>query len=323
MYQGINVLAHSGSYIEGCFLDVIRQTSVKTVAINTPLEIQSHSVDVLLLDEYLLSVYSVEEWLSQECAVLVPQSLVYSALFGKQLPSHVLILPDNASDTFIRQAVTFAAKHTQLRRASLALNSSLQAKGERLKKLVELGIALSAEAVLDQLLTRILVEGQNLVGCDAASLFLVNRSDPGNIHLTFKLARNQSLAPPFKEEVIPLTSASIAGHAAVSGEVLNIDDVYNMPAGVPYQFNHSFDRTMGYRTVSLVAIPMIDQRKQTVGVLEFINRKKDPAVTLTNPEVTRHQVIPFDRHDVSLLKALASQAAVAIENRQLLDAQRR
>ena len=137
--------------------------------------------------------------------------------------------------------------------------------------------------------------------------------------LSFKLTLNQSVEVPFKEQRMPLTRDSIAGHVALSGEEVCLEDAYHLPADASYTFDSSFDKCVGYRTHSLVAIPMTDQQGHIVGVLEFINRKYKPDQPLTADEDINEQVLAFDTGYVSLLRALASQAAVAIENRRLLD----
>ena len=78
-------------------------------------------------------------------------------------------------------------------------------------------------------------------------------------------------------------------------------------------FNRSFDLQMGYRTMSILAIPMLNHRHEVVGVLEFINRQRKGS------ESFEPELIAFDEEIAVSLRALASQAAVAIENRQLLD----
>jgi HD-GYP domain-containing protein (c-di-GMP phosphodiesterase class II) len=95
--------------------------------------------------------------------------------------------------------------------------------------------------------------------------------------------------------------------------------VYEIGADVPYHFNRAFDEQMGYRTKSMLVIPMRSHRDEIVGVLQLINRKRDADERLHNLESVDQQVIPFDEHSVSLASALASQAAVAIENNKLYE----
>ncbi len=107
---------------------------------------------------------------------------------------------------------------------------------------------------------------------------------------------------------LPLTAASIAGYVASTGQELNIRDVYQLAANVPYQFNSSFDDQMGYRTRSMLAIPMRDHRERVVGVLQFINRV----------DVGTGEALAFDAEITEMLRAIASQAAVSIQKNTLL-----
>lgn len=192
------------------------------------------------------------------------------------------------------------------------------AKQSSFSRLVQVGISLSSETDLDHLLEKILAEGQDLVGCDAASLFLLDDGDD-TPSLLFKLTRNNSTDVPFKEHRLSLDASSIAGYCATTAQTLHIEDAYQLPDDCPYHFNRSFDISMGYRTVNLIVLPMIDQGGKVVGVLEFINRKIDPDQPLSIAAMIPSQLCAFDEDAIALLQSMASQAAVAIENRRLLE----
>src|SRR5439155_1442705 len=110
---------------------------------------------------------------------------------------------------------------------------------------------------------------------------------------------------------------SLAGYAAVTGEPLVIDDAYFLPPDVEYTINRSFDERYGYRTKSMLVIPMKDHKEQVIGVLQLINRKRSLDAVLATPAAVEQQVVPFSKRTVELVTALAGQAAVAIENSQL------
>ena len=105
---------------------------------------------------------------------------------------------------------------------------------------------------------------------------------------------------------------------AVTGRPLRIDDVEAIPEDAPYTFNRSFDRATGYTTRSVLAVPMTDRRGEPVGVLQLINRKRRGEARLVAPEDFAAQVVPFTARDEELLRALAAQAAVVIENSRLV-----
>ncbi|MFI5230355.1 MAG: HD-GYP domain-containing protein, partial [Gemmatimonadales bacterium] len=92
-----------------------------------------------------------------------------------------------------------------------------------------------------------------------------------------------------------------------------------LPPDVEYTINRSFDERYGYRSKSMLVIPMKDHRDQRIGVLQLINRKRDPQVKLTSADIVDHEVEGYDPRAVELVSALASQAAVSIENSRLYD----
>ncbi|MDP3845809.1 MAG: HD domain-containing phosphohydrolase [Pseudomonas sp.] len=265
-------------------------------------EITPNSLDVLLLDRHLLACQPLPEW--QACDV---------ALVGFDPPAGVLPLPTAACEAELLALFGFAAEQAQLQRKTRQLSNALQRKDGDLQKLVDVGLALSAENDLDCLLNKILAEGRRLSNSDAASLFLVDKKTAEQPLLVFKLTQNSSMATDFQEQRMPLTKASIAGYVALTSTELNIADAYAIPAEAAYRFNRSFDMQMGYRTMSLLAIPMLNHRHEVVGVLEFINCQRDAELPGAG------ELIAFDESLAVALRALASQAAVAIENRQLLD----
>jgi HD-GYP domain-containing protein (c-di-GMP phosphodiesterase class II) len=98
-----------------------------------------------------------------------------------------------------------------------------------------------------------------------------------------------------------------------------IGDVYMLPDGAAYRQNRSFDDTFGYRTKSMLVLPMKTHRAEVIGVLQLINRKEDPDALLSSADAVEREVLPFDSHCVEMTTALASQAAVAIENGRLYE----
>ena len=104
----------------------------------------------------------------------------------------------------------------------------------------------------------------------------MERTEDGNpTSLKFKLSQNFSLPNlPLGEFTVPIDHASLAGHAAATGEALVIDDVYLLPGDVTYKQNRSFDEKFGYRTKSMLVLPMKTHRDEVVGVLQLLNRKR-------------------------------------------------
>ena len=193
-------------------------------------------------------------------------------------------------------------------------------RSQEIGELTRIGVALGSERDVEKVLEMILKQAQRITQSDGGSLYLVETdAESGVRRLRFRLAENRSIPDvPFVTFTIPLDRTSLAGYAAVTGDPLVIDDAYFLPPDVEYTINRSFDERYGYRTKSMVVIPMKDHKEVIVGVLQLINRKRDFEARLAGPEDVERQVVPYSKRTVELVTALAGQAAVAIENSLLL-----
>ncbi|MBI3791415.1 MAG: GAF domain-containing protein, partial [Gemmatimonadetes bacterium] len=193
---------------------------------------------------------------------------------------------------------------------------------EELTELTRIGAALSTERDLSRLLGMILEQARRLASADAGSLYLVERLPDGTRSnaLVFKSTQNYTLPDiPFREFTVPINRSSISGYVADTGLPLMLPDVYDLPPDSAYTFNRSIDAQFGYRSKSMLVIPMRSHRDEIVGVVQLINRKRDFEARLTDAEVTEREVVPFDQRTADLVTAIASQAAVAIENSLLYE----
>jgi len=191
-----------------------------------------------------------------------------------------------------------------------------------LDQLTEVSLALSTERDYRRLLDLILSRAMLLSGCDAGSLYLIRHREgderPAST-LRFAAARNNSVSLDFRETEIPITKESLAGYVALTGEVLSIDDAYTIGDEAPYGFNKGFDKEVGYRTRSLLVLPMTNHRGEITGVLQLINRKSDPTVILDGSDAAEKNVISFDPGTTRIMRAVGSLAAVAIDNYRLYE----
>jgi HD-GYP domain-containing protein (c-di-GMP phosphodiesterase class II) len=241
----------------------------------------------------------------------------------EQFPSDVLtsFVPGNATAgtraTAFRGAFRHAAALVAIRRA----RSTAVDRTRDLAELSAIGMALTTERDLGSLLGLILSHARRVTGADAGSLYLVERDDDGeSTRLRFASSQNHSLpALPFASYTVPIDYSSLAGYAAATGGPLVIGDVYMLPDGAAYRQNRSFDDSFGYRTKSMLVLPMKTHRAEVIGVLQLINRKADPDALLSSADAVEREVVPFDSHCVEVATALASQAAVAIENGRLYE----
>ncbi|GEM_PF-627627 len=180
-----------------------------------------------------------------------------------------------------------------------------------LKRFSDIGRALSRESNIEILLEMIIDRARDLTKSDGGTLYILE-----NKTLTFKIVQNESLNirmggssnvkitfPP-----VELNKSNVSAYVALTGELVNIPDVYNFK---PFDFTgpRKFDKQTGYRTKSMLVVPMKNHQNEVVGVLQLINAKRAKLAK---------EVTPFLPEYVSLVESLASQAAVAITNVQLI-----
>jgi HD-GYP domain-containing protein (c-di-GMP phosphodiesterase class II) len=207
------------------------------------------------------------------------------------------------------------------RREAMGARAETAARTSEITELAEIGILLSTEKSYNTLLDLILTQARRVTQSDAGSLYIAETDDSGARRLRFKLSHNDSRPDiPFVEFTIPIDLASLAGYAAHEAEPLVIDDVYVLPPDVAYAFNRSFDERYGYRTKSMLVIPMQNHHGEVIGVVQLINRKRSFDARLATPDDAERQIISYSPHTVKIVRALASQAAVSIENSQLYEA---
>ncbi|MDP2698371.1 HD family phosphohydrolase [Thalassospira sp.] len=200
-------------------------------------------------------------------------------------------------------------------------NSATEAR--HLARLVDLGIALSAEHGRDELNQKILMAARQFTNADGGSLYLVNADET---ELNFRILVNDTLKtsvvagdqgeypfPPlslYLPETGEPNHNNIATYVALTGQAINIEDAYSAE-GFDFSGTKRFDQATGYRSKSFLTVPLKNNRGDCIGVLQLINARDGDG-----------NVIAFDRRIEPMITALASQAAVAIENRRLLRSQR-
>lgn len=305
------VIVAGSKFSELPFVDALK-SQFRYESVNNPDTLLTLSVAVLVLDAQMLAQADIGQWRKAAPNALVIAEEHISDEVDFYVPSG---MPHKVTLSVVRQA----CQQWLVQRQAQLMQTTLTAEHEQILQLTNIGIALSAEKNLHRLLTLILEEGSRLACCDAASLYLVDDSDPDNKKLIFKLTHNHSIKFPFEEKTIPLDKTSLAGYVVATGEVVNIDDAYCLPNDVPYVLNKWFDETMGYRTMSMLVIPMQNYRGDVIGALQFINRKKEYDIKLSSLDIVKQSVITFDRKVIDLLRALTSQAAVSIENDMLIE----
>lgn len=215
-----------------------------------------------------------------------------------------------ATPEVLATALRNACDHAQARREAAVSRREL-------RELNQIGVSLSAERDTDALLTLILSKAREITQSDAGSLYVVEDAADGTARLRFKLAQNDSVRVPFTEFTLPIDDASVAGYVALTGTVLQLDDAYVLPAGSHFRINRDFDERVGYRTKSMLVVPLATPQGTVIGALQLINCKRDPAAVFPTPADVLAHVIPYPPHFRDLAASLASQAAVALENSRL------
>ncbi|MBL8967969.1 MAG: GAF domain-containing protein [Spirochaetaceae bacterium] len=196
--------------------------------------------------------------------------------------------------------------------------------------LVGIGRDLITEKEPMRLLGLILDACRRITGADAGSIFLCETGDRGPL-LRFKHSHTFSRDFAYEEFTMPRDERSIAGYVSLTGQVVNLPDVYEIDPALPYRFNRGYDVASGYRTKSMLVVPMRDHRGEIVGVIQLINSKETEAaaeaeakaapgteiadfVRLETAEDFELRVAPFKRRYENLMEAVANQAAIALEN---------
>ncbi len=210
-------------------------------------------------------------------------------------------------------ALRLAGSHNQLQK-------SLRKAYIEIDELNKIGTALSSERNVDKLLTLILQKSREITFSDAGAVFLVEENEQGTEKvLRFTLTQNDSVQTPFREFTIPIDKTRISGYVALTGEPLHVEDAYRLSAGgaLPFSFNKDIDIKSGYRTKSMLTVPMKNHKGEIVGVLQLLNHKKDWNARVT-PQNADEVVFPYPERSQHLVSSLASQAAVALENTRLI-----
>jgi PAS domain S-box-containing protein len=190
-------------------------------------------------------------------------------------------------------------------------HDALENLRNELKRFSDIGRALSRESDIEILLEMILDRARDITKSDGGTLYILDKNT-----LNFKIVQNESLnirmGGSSKVQItfppVELNKSNVSAYVALTGELVNIPDVYNFK---PFDFTgpRKFDKQTGYRTKSMLVVPMKNHQNEVVGVLQLINAKRSK---------TDKEIIPFLPEYVSLVESLASQAAIAITNVQLI-----
>lgn len=231
--------------------------------------------------------------------------------------------------TVTRLALTLQSEDESLtaRRGRAAARADLERSRYEGDLLISVGRSLSQQRDIDSLLDLILSKAREVTGADAGSVYIVegDADDPRDNSIRFMVSQNDSVKVESKGFTIAVSPKSIVGACVLSGEAVNIPDLYDLDepgaGNNPWGFVHdrTFDRTVGYQTRSMVTVPMISAREEVIGVIQLINRVSPLVDGLRTPQDFDTAVMPFDEPNIKFAATLASQAGIALETALLYD----
>lgn len=218
-----------------------------------------------------------------------------------------------------------SSSYNRLRRKLADANNELKTKVDFLKEsesgykaFADIGLALSTEKNVDRLMELILDEARKLTRADGGTLYLYN---PDQNFLEFSILQNETMGSrlggtsgnPVTLPPVPLSredgrpnNSNVSSYAAITGEVINIHDVYKAEH-FDFSGTRTYDRLNNYHSQSMLVIPMKNMSGILIGVIQLINAR----------DSSLHHVQPFSEFAERLIVSLASQAAVALTNVEL------
>lgn len=190
---------------------------------------------------------------------------------------------------------------------------------KRLERLNAIGIALSVERDNNRLLEMILLGAQEITNADGGTLYTITNDK----HLKFEIMSNKTLnialggttgkeipflpLPLYLEDGSP-NLTTVAAYTTLNDRTVNIENAY-LAQDFDFSGTRKFDEKTGYHSQSFLTIPMKNHEAEVIGVLQLIN-----AI-----DIDTQQIIPFSAANQSLVESLASQAAVAMTNHNLIE----
>jgi HD-GYP domain-containing protein (c-di-GMP phosphodiesterase class II) len=160
---------------------------------------------------------------------------------------------------------------------------------------------------VEKLMHRVLLKCRELTGAEAGTIFIV-RGRGRNRRLEAADSQNDVIAVKPASFIVPITTSSIAGFTAATGETVFVEDLYDLPGSVPFTFDRRFDKKHGYRSRSMLSFPLLNYDRKVVGVVQLINRRS----------VESDQPMPFGDEQAGLIVPVNHIVGSAIERADML-----
>ncbi|HBH87611.1 MAG TPA: metal-dependent phosphohydrolase [Syntrophaceae bacterium] len=189
---------------------------------------------------------------------------------------------------------------------------------DQIRRLNQIGTALSAERNLDRLLEMIVDQARDFTNADGGTLYIMSDDET---ELQFAIVQNTSLnirmggtggkitwpSVKLRNPDGSPNHANVSAYSAITGKVVNIADVYHAE-GFNFEGTRKFDAETGYRSMSMLVVPMRNHENDIIGILQLLN---------AHTEMT-DEVISFSIENQKMTESLASQAAIALSNNRLI-----
>jgi len=237
-------------------------------------------------------------------------------------PSYIRKIEDEINTTFNGMlnggCILYDGDQIDLRTLKITKNLSKEEKDKKhINQLIEIGHSLTSENNFDVLLEKILLGAKQLSHADGGTLYILNEQSKS---LTFKVVQTDSLDIKMGGTSSEITwpdvqlykgnghknKQQVAALCALNGELINIPDVYDA-VGFNFEGTKEFDAGTGYRTKSMLVVPMKNHENDIIGVLQLLNKQD-----------TNDNICPFTSEDENIILSMASQAAVSLTNTQLI-----
>lgn len=200
---------------------------------------------------------------------------------------------------------------------NLEISNKMYSSKKDISQLIEIGESLTKEKNIDTLMEKILIAAKTISNADAGTLYIMSSDEKS---LQFKVVQTDSLHIQMggtKDEITwpalniyneqgEENTEMVAVLCAVKSSLINIEDVYNA-RGFNFEGTKSFDKSTGYRTKSMLVVPMTDHEGDVIGVLQLLNKKNFSGESSI-----------FTKRDEKLIQSMSSQAAVSITNTKLI-----
>jgi HD-GYP domain-containing protein (c-di-GMP phosphodiesterase class II) len=225
--------------------------------------------------------------------------------------------PGDASPSALRELLRMAMENIALKREVTQLEEQARRQHRQFEELNRIGIALSSERDIAKLQEFILTTMRQLTNADGASLWLTAVGESGEPMLFLASSQNNSIDNTYQAFKVPVDEKSVVGYTVSVGTSQIYDDAYLPPPGKP-QGGKGFDKQFGYRTKSMLTVPMRNYNNEKVGAVQLINAKRRYETLLTLESIEA-EVVSFRPEDLEMIESIASQAAVAIDRQTQLD----